>query len=167
MPFVSDRKTYATFTPLTVAPHSATMLQSVYTFCSPICLPLSSLWNKAHLRIHGLLKKEKEDNNTEQVEPETREPSTCEASDRKPDEAKCLKEPSKLNAFAQPFDFRSIYYNSFLEGTQEFTDPCPYPPHMPWWGLDEECGGGVYIFCLLYTSPSPRDQRGSRMPSSA
>ena len=26
---------------------------------------------------------------------------------------------------------------------------------------------GQYIFCLLYTSPSPRDQRGSRMPSSA
>ena len=25
-------------------------------------------------------------------------------------------------------------------------------------------GGGI---CLLYTSPSPRDQRGSRMPSSA
>ena len=23
------------------------------------------------------------------------------------------------------------------------------------------------FFCLLYTSPSPRDQRGSRMPSSA
>ena len=27
-------------------------------------------------------------------------------------------------------------------------------------------GGGLYA-CLLYTSPSPRDQRGSRMPSSA
>ena len=26
----------------------------------------------------------------------------------------------------------------------------------------EQCSG-----CLLYTSPSPRDQRGSRMPSSA
>ena len=26
---------------------------------------------------------------------------------------------------------------------------------------------GYYRFCLLYTSPSPRDQRGSRMPSSA
>ena len=26
---------------------------------------------------------------------------------------------------------------------------------------------GMYIGCLLYTSPSPRDQRGSRMPSSA
>ena len=32
-------------------------------------------------------------------------------------------------------------------------------------------GTGIYaakqIACLLYTSPSPRDQRGSRMPSSA
>ena len=27
--------------------------------------------------------------------------------------------------------------------------------------------GSQYIGCLLYTSPSPRDQRGSRMPSSA
>ena len=26
---------------------------------------------------------------------------------------------------------------------------------------------GVFKGCLLYTSPSPRDQRGSRMPSSA
>ena len=25
----------------------------------------------------------------------------------------------------------------------------------------------MYLSCLLYTSPSPRDQRGSRMPSSA
>ena len=29
-------------------------------------------------------------------------------------------------------------------------------------------GAGVLVSgCLLYTSPSPRDQRGSRMPSSA
>ena len=28
-------------------------------------------------------------------------------------------------------------------------------------------GSPVTEFCLLYTSPSPRDQRGSRMPSSA
>ena len=27
--------------------------------------------------------------------------------------------------------------------------------------------GGYANICLLYTSPSPRDQRGSRMPSSA
>ena len=31
---------------------------------------------------------------------------------------------------------------------------------------EEACGDGVTT-CLLYTSPSPRDQRGSRMPSSA
>ena len=28
-------------------------------------------------------------------------------------------------------------------------------------------GPGPVVDCLLYTSPSPRDQRGSRMPSSA
>ena len=28
-------------------------------------------------------------------------------------------------------------------------------------------GGDLFDGCLLYTSPSPRDQRGSRMPSSA
>ena len=27
--------------------------------------------------------------------------------------------------------------------------------------------GDQFSACLLYTSPSPRDQRGSRMPSSA
>ena len=30
-----------------------------------------------------------------------------------------------------------------------------------------EAGLHVIVPCLLYTSPSPRDQRGSRMPSSA
>ena len=28
-------------------------------------------------------------------------------------------------------------------------------------------GPALFCICLLYTSPSPRDQRGSRMPSSA
>ena len=31
----------------------------------------------------------------------------------------------------------------------------------------EKEAGSLYRLCLLYTSPSPRDQRGSRMPSSA
>ena len=31
----------------------------------------------------------------------------------------------------------------------------------------EKIVGSKFYFCLLYTSPSPRDQRGSRMPSSA
>ena len=33
--------------------------------------------------------------------------------------------------------------------------------------VDEYPEQGNYRICLLYTSPSPRDQRGSRMPSSA
>ena len=32
---------------------------------------------------------------------------------------------------------------------------------------DQASRTGEYLDCLLYTSPSPRDQRGSRMPSSA
>ena len=32
---------------------------------------------------------------------------------------------------------------------------------------NEAASANKYIYCLLYTSPSPRDQRGSRMPSSA
>ena len=31
----------------------------------------------------------------------------------------------------------------------------------------DEAGAERLMACLLYTSPSPRDQRGSRMPSSA
>ena len=34
-------------------------------------------------------------------------------------------------------------------------------------GLTINHVGLSHIICLLYTSPSPRDQRGSRMPSSA
>ena len=34
-------------------------------------------------------------------------------------------------------------------------------------GLSNYGRPGNYYSCLLYTSPSPRDQRGSRMPSSA
>src|SRR5665213_1032542 len=33
--------------------------------------------------------------------------------------------------------------------------------------VQDEAGHGLYIYCLLYTSPSPRDRQKSRMPSSA
>ena len=36
-----------------------------------------------------------------------------------------------------------------------------------WYETDFKTGSKKNIVCLLYTSPSPRDQRGSRMPSSA
>ena len=36
-----------------------------------------------------------------------------------------------------------------------------------WSSSKADLSGGRNYICLLYTSPSPRDQRGSRMPSSA
>ena len=36
-----------------------------------------------------------------------------------------------------------------------------------WVGTVSSIAKAMCDFCLLYTSPSPRDQRGSRMPSSA
>ena len=40
-----------------------------------------------------------------------------------------------------------------------------YDPLAQSFQVTEE--GGIFITCLLYTSPSPRDYPGSRMPSSA
>ena len=46
---------------------------------------------------------------------------------------------------------------------QQIPDELAY---MPLQGISPT-GQGSISPCLLYTSPSPRDQRGSRMPSSA
>ena len=43
-------------------------------------------------------------------------------------------------------------------GIEYFTDEHRLPARVR---------GRLQLVCLLYTSPSPRDQRGSRMPSSA
>ena len=67
--------------------------------------------------------------------------------------------------------------------SHQITYTMNYPYQMFWFGGDESyqnyaepfnptCPflfvfGTKKPFCLLYTSPSPRDQRGSRMPSSA
>ena len=65
-----------------------------------------------------------------------------------------------------------VVFNTSMTGYQEIlTDPSyrgqivtmTYP-EMGNYGVNEE---DVESTCLLYTSPSPRDQRGSRMPSSA
>ena len=44
------------------------------------------------------------------------------------------------------------------------TDDCVY--YLAPYGDDEIVGLNRFDICLLYTSPSPRDQRGSRMPAS-
>ena len=44
----------------------------------------------------------------------------------------------------------------------------PLPPMLMFDRITEITNDtGEFKNCLLYTSPSPRDQRGSRMPSSA
>ena len=40
-------------------------------------------------------------------------------------------------------------------------------PHKHFVNQHVMLGDDGHLDCLLYTSPSPRDQRGSRMPSSA
>ena len=56
------------------------------------------------------------------------------------------------------FQFCQEYFQGFLggDGTGDMKDGWSY----------SKCRA-MLIVCLLYTSPSPRDQRGSRMPSSA
>ena len=60
---------------------------------------------------------------------------------------------SKINSeFLQTFEFKSKDQYIKTE-TNEFSAVCPF--------------SGLPDFCLLYTSPSPRDRTRSRMPSSA
>ena len=56
------------------------------------------------------------------------------------------QEQDDLERLAEKLDENIIQ----TEFQLNFTHPCPFPES-----------------CLLYTSPSPRDQRGSRIPSSA
>ena len=53
--------------------------------------------------------------------------------------------------------------NTGLFYTLDEFDPTNGKPYLFAGGEDEI----IFSACLLYTSPSPRDQRGSRMPSSA
>ena len=49
---------------------------------------------------------------------------------------------------------------------QDFQQDRP-PPAIHCAGRQRQNLRGMYIICLLYTSPSPRDRQKSRMPSSA
>ena len=69
-----------------------------------------------------------------------------------------------LPAFAQD-EFSKRLYVGFGGGTSTLT------PESQIDGVfvddDSDAGGKLFIGCLLYTSPSPRDRTRSRMPSSA
>ena len=53
-----------------------------------------------------------------------------------------------------------------LNGQSYFTQP-PWRVEFSNYDWLVDYGGPEYYFCLLYTSPSPRDVEESRMPSSA
>ena len=70
--------------------------------------------------------------------------------------------------------FRMTRYRTAETGNDIFElthdDPPPVQEaevlvRFDWISIDPAMSG--WTTCLLYTSPSPRDQRGSRMPSSA
>ena len=80
---------------------------------------------------------------------------------------------SLINTQVQPFKVNAFHNGKFIEVTEEslkgkwsvlifmpaaFTFNCP---------TEIEDAANNYEACLLYTSPSPRDKRQSRMPSSA
>ena len=69
-------------------------------------------------------------------------------------------------SFSYQKAFKNLDYNALKKDLNELmTDS------QDWWPADYGHYGPFFIrmtwHCLLYTSPSPRDQRGSRMPSSA
>ena len=67
--------------------------------------------------------------------------------------------------FAQePFSTLTNEYNVYaVKVPSNVTGAAMSPSYL----IDNAFGSTYWYACLLYTSPSPRDQRGSRMPSSA
>ena len=57
--------------------------------------------------------------------------------------------------------------NAELNVNGQINAPTVYATRLTGGNLEFSTTGVRSITCLLYTSPSPRDQRGSRMPSSA
>ena len=68
----------------------------------------------------------------------------------------------------KPYDFegskRMLHAEQGIEALSEWVDSLIVIPNEK---LAEVYGDDNSIFCLLYTSPSPRDRQKSRMPSSA
>ena len=70
---------------------------------------------------------------------------------------------------------RVVKQKSVIRVEHETNDQWADSICVPLMNLDNEVVGAIHLYrdtvpfhnCLLYTSPSPRDQRGSRMPSSA
>ena len=62
-----------------------------------------------------------------------------------------------------PDDLKNLYQTCFEIDTRWLVEAAAR--RQKW--IDQSQSLNLYIPCLLYTSPSPRDISGSRMPSSA
>ena len=68
-----------------------------------------------------------------------------------------------------PYDPRALIEGAVVDGTFQpgLFDRGSFQETLAGWATSVVVGRARLGGCLLYTSPSPRDQRGSRMPSSA
>ena len=62
-------------------------------------------------------------------------------------------------------DEKEIGYTELPAQAQQFVKQ--YFPTATYSRVEKEKDNGKWEYCLLYTSPSPRDRQKSRMPSSA
>ena len=69
---------------------------------------------------------------------------------------------SEARSFNNFLDSAALVSSLHLEASEEFKNLLDFSEISR-----EEFENKIDKVCLLYTSPSPRDQRGSRMPSSA
>ena len=81
-------------------------------------------------------------------------------------EANAAKEDGTKNPIVP--DYIAICFMKICEGLSHKPNfvRYTYRDEMVMDGV-ENCLKAIYNYCLLYTSPSPRDKRQSRMPSSA
>ena len=84
--------------------------------------------------------------------------------------ASTLSAASLVRLIARRHPFPAFFLSVILADITIFFTICIYkfsPPRFVSTEQLEAIGKTAFWGCLLYTSPSPRDQRGSRMPSSA
>ena len=78
-----------------------------------------------------------------------------------------LNDYKSMLAFFQQRDMAETINYEYIQSKMELENFMDFQIAQIYFN-NKDAGGNIKFWnCLLYTSPSPRDQRGSRMPSSA
>ena len=80
-------------------------------------------------------------------------------------ESVCSGKTNHTEVVLVDFDKSIISYEELLMVFWKCHDPTTINRQGP--DIGTQYRSAIYYYCLLYTSPSPRDKRQSRMPSSA